>query len=185
MYVCAHAYDDVSFSFGGEEAEGESHYLLVHVHAYVAYDACREWHHDVGGCPVAGAFQACHEDHDGSHEAECEEGAVAGNEFLHPGVGVVDDEVLVQCGPGPFFVGIDVLVYLEEDVQYGYEHHEREDVEPLCHEVEHDGPHDIHLVGAEVSLYDVEELLYHIFLCRLAFGASLGRIDFQFCWVLF
>ena len=161
LYVGAHAHDDVALALGGEEAQGQVHDFVVHVHADVADDACGEGHHDVGGAPVADALQGGHDDKDGAHEAEGEEGAVAGDELLHPGVGVVDDEVLVQAAPRPLAVGVDVLVYLEEDVQYGDEHYEGEDVEPLCHEVEHDAPDDVRLVGPEIAPDYVEELLYH------------------------
>ena len=142
-------------------AERQPHHFVIHIHADVAHYSGAERHHDVGGSPVADALQAGHEDQDAAHQTEREESAVRGDLLLHPGIGIIHDEVLVERAPGPFPVGIDVLVYLEEDVQYGDEHYEGEHVEPLCYEVEHDRPDDVHLVGLEVPLYYVEELLYH------------------------
>jgi hypothetical protein len=74
-------------------------------------------------------------------------------------------------------IGIDVLVYLEEDIQDGYKHHEGEYVQPLRYEVEHNGPEDINLVGLEISLYYSQELLYHVLL--------LYGLAASFCYSLF
>ena len=163
LYVRAHAHDDVALAFGREEAQRQAHHLVVHVHADVAHNACAERHHNVRRPPVADALQACHEDKYAAHEAERQERAVRRYHVLHPGIRIVDDEVLVQGAPRPLLVGIDVLVYFEEDVQDGDEHYEREDVEPLRYKVKHDGPDDVHLVGLEVASDYVEKLLYH---CR-------------------
>ena len=52
-------------------------------------------------------------------------------QFLHPGIGIVDDEFLVQCVPRPWLIGIYLCINLEQDVQNGYQHSKGEHVHPL------------------------------------------------------
>ena len=76
-------------------------------------------------------------------------------EFLHVGIAVVHHYILVQGGKRPRLVGIDRLVYLEEDIEYRDEHHEGKHVHPLREEVEHDRPYEIHLVRFQVPRHDL------------------------------
>ena len=156
--VGAHAGDDVALALFGEEAQRQAQHLVVDLDADVAHDARAQGDHHGGRGEVAGRLQQGHQDERHAQHDQRQEGAVLADELVDPPVGVVDEYVLVQVVPVPLLVVIDLGVYLEQDVQYGDDGHEREYVEPLRHEVQDNGPCHISAVGPDVAAQQREKL---------------------------
>jgi len=162
LYVGAHADDDVALALRAEEAQRQAQNLVVELGTDVAYDTRGERHHDVHGGPVARTLDDRHDDEQYAHDAQRDEGTIRRNQFLHPGIAVVDDDLLVQRTPRPLLVGIYRLVYLEQDVQDRNQHDEGEHVHPLGEDVQEDGTHDVHPVRIHIAPQHLEELFKHV-----------------------
>ena len=91
---------------------------------------------------------------------------MVGDELAHVPVGIVDENILVEIRPVDGLIDIFLPIDLEENLQDGNQCGKREDVEPLAQEIQDDGPHEVGLVGTNISPYDLEKLFYHIIIIR-------------------
>jgi hypothetical protein len=66
-------------------------------------------------------------------------------------IAVVDNHILGQSVPGPFPICIYRLIYLEQDVQYGYQYYKGENIHPLGKEIQQYRPYQILAVRPQVS----------------------------------
>ncbi len=152
--VTRHTGNDITLSLLAEEAQRQLQHLLIHLDTDISYQACLQRYHDGRRGKVTEGLQTGHDNQCCTHVHQRHERAVVGNEFLHPGIAVVEDEVFVQRAPRPFLVFIDCCVNLEQDIQDGDEHDEREHIHPLCHEVEHYRPCQVFAIWPQVTGHD-------------------------------
>ena len=160
-HVCTHPRHYVAPSLCREESEGQFEHFSVNLHAYVLHHSCAQRQHYCRGSKIAECLQTCHHYQSYTHHAKGEKSPVGGYQFLNIGIAVVLQYLFVDGAPRHFLIGVNLLVYLKENVQYRYQHNERKHVEPLRKEIEHHRPHKVFPVGHEVAFHYLEKLLKH------------------------
>ncbi len=149
--ICTHAGNDVALVLLGEETQGQAQHLVIQLRADVLHHTGAQGHHHCAGGKVAQGLYAGHHHQRRAHDDQRNEGSVLGNEVLHVGIAIVHHHLLIQCAPCPLLVLIFRTVYLEQNVQYGDEHHKGKDIHPLREEVQHDGARQVLAIGPEVT----------------------------------
>ena len=161
VYVAAHAGYDVALALIGEEAEGERENLVVDAGAYVADYAGAEGHHDAYGGKVTRGLQQRGGDEEQADEEQRGGGAVLVHELRGVPVHVVHHNLFhayALCAPGD--EDIVVAVYAEEELEHGYERHEREYVEHCGEEVEEERTGEVGFIGTDILPHYAEEFFH-------------------------
>ena len=162
LNVCRHTGNDVTLTLFREEAQRQFQHLLINLNTDITNDTCSEGYHNGRGSEIAKRLDTRHHDECHTHKHQRQEGSIRRNKILYPSIAIIYYDILVQMMPVPRFILINRRIYLEQDIQDGDEHHEREHVHPLGKEVQHNRPSQVLTVWLEVTCHDGEELLQHI-----------------------
>ena len=119
-HVATHTRNDISLALLGEETQGQSHYLIIYLYAYVAYHACAQGDECSRRAKVTCRLQQCHHDEHHTRSDEHPQSTARLDEVVHVVVEVVLHHVgYIAIGPCHVFIG--VVAHLEEDLQDGDE----------------------------------------------------------------
>ena len=145
-HVATHAGYDVALALLGEEAERQSHYLIIYLYADVAHHACAQRYQRSCRAEVAGSLEQRHHNQYHSRGHEYPQCTACLDEGVHVIVEVVLDDIgYVAVGKG--HVLVLRVAHLKENLQDRDEQGKGEHVEYLCQQVEREVTEQELLIG--------------------------------------